>query len=89
MGKYSGTTELLQERGTTHGSFHDNARNGQMLREAFRSSPKWAEMPLEHREALDHIAGKLSRILSGQSRFADHWADIQGYAKLAQDVCDR
>jgi hypothetical protein len=89
MGKYQPTTELLTERGTTHGSFTDNARNGQMLRDAFRSSPKWASMPLEHREALDHIAGKLSRILSGQSNFADHWADIAGYATLAKDACDR
>lgn len=89
MPKYEPVNALLSERGTTHGSFTDNARNGQMLREAFRSSPRWAEMPPEHREALDHIAGKLSRILSGQSRFRDHWADIAGYATLAIEACDR
>jgi hypothetical protein len=35
------------------------------------------------REALDYIAGKLARILSGQPGYADHWDDIAGYAKLA------
>lgn len=83
------TTDLLAERGHTHGSFADNARYGQLLRALFRSSRNWTDMPDEHREALDHIAGKLSRILSGQSMFADHWADLAGYAELAKAKCDR
>ena len=33
------------------------------------------------------IALKLSRILSGQSNFKDHWDDIAGYAKLASEAC--
>lgn len=82
------TTEaLLTERGATHGRFQDNARNSQMLREAFRSSPHWHDMPDIHREALDQIAGKLSRILSGQSTHDDHWKDIAGYATLALEAC--
>ena len=83
------TTALLSARQSTHGDFQDNARNGQMLRDAFRSSPRWAEMPDIHREALDQIAGKLSRILSGQSRFADHWRDLAGYSTLALMACDK
>lgn len=79
---------LLKERGTTHGCFSDNARNGQALRDLFRSSPKFATMPAVHREALDMMACKLSRILSGQSNVADHWADLAGYATLAREVCD-
>lgn len=83
------TTDLLHTRQATHGDFTDNARNGQMLREAFRSSPRFAEMPAIHREALDQIAGKLSRILSGQSTYADHWQDIAGYATLALMACEK
>ena len=83
------TTDLLSERSTTHGSFADNARAGQMLRAAFRSSANWHDMPDEHKEALDMLACKLSRILSGQSRYEDHWRDIAGYATLAAKVCDR
>lgn len=81
------TDELLTERGTTHGSFADNAMYSQTLKNVFRAAPGWAEMPNEHKEALDTIALKLSRILSGQSKHADHWADIAGYAELARVVC--
>lgn len=81
------TTALLAERQTTHGDFTDNARNGQGLREFFRGSPRWAEMDPIHREALDMIAGKLSRILSGQASYDDHWKDISGYATLALMAC--
>ncbi len=83
------TAALLSERGTTHGSFTENARNGQALRDLFRSSPKWDAMPAVHREALDMIATKMSRIMSGQSCVDDHWADIAGYASLAREICDK
>jgi hypothetical protein len=83
------TPELLSERGQTHGSFRDNAFYGQSLRALWRSSAGWSAMPAEHREALDHIAGKLSRILSGQSTVADHWSDLAGYSELARKVCDK
>ena len=43
----------------------------------------------EQIEALDMIALKLSRILSGQANFRDHWDDIAGYAKLASEACDK
>jgi hypothetical protein len=81
------TAALLNARGTTHGSFADNARNGQRLREYFRNQPAWEAMPEIQREALDMIATKLSRILSGQSTFDDHWKDIAGYATLVAEAC--
>jgi hypothetical protein len=83
------TTALLETRGTTHGRFADNAKFAQALRSIWRQSPHWERMPEEHREALDHMAGKLSRILSGQSRFRDHFDDIAGYAQLAAEACDK
>lgn len=84
------TTEtLLAERQSTHGDFSDNAKHGQYLREYFRSSPTWSQLHPVHREALDQIAGKLSRILSGQATYVDHWRDVAGYATLAQMECDR
>ena len=82
------TTELLRERGTTHGDFASNALYGQQLRSLCRQSAGWATMPAVHKEALDMIACKLSRILSGQSRFVDHFKDIAGYATLAMQACD-
>lgn len=79
-------TALLNERQTTHGSFADNAKYGQTLRLFFRQSQHWDRLPVEHREALDMMACKISRILSGQSTFQDHWRDISGYAELAADA---
>ena len=80
--------QLLQEREKTHGSFADNAKISQRIKEAMRGyqCSNYPQDPC-HREALDMIALKLSRILSGQANFKDHWADIAGYAKLAEEAC--
>ena len=83
------TEALLTERGTTHGSFECNAIYAQELRGLFRSSPQWITMPPVQREALDNIATKVSRILSGQGDFLGHWEDIQGYSALAMKACSR
>ncbi len=80
---------LLEERGTTHGSFTENAIYGQELRSLFRSAVGWTAMPPVQREALDNIATKLSRILSGQADFSGHWEDVEGYARLAREACRR
>lgn len=77
---------VLQERKKTHGSFAMNASISQGLKGIFQyGSPP---TKVVHREALDMIALKLSRILSGQADFKDHWDDIAGYAKLASNACD-
>ena len=80
---------LLVERQETHGNFADNAMISQELKEIFRKPrPNMSPPSLSvHREALDMIALKLLRILSGQAHYADHWADIAGYAKLAKEAC--
>jgi hypothetical protein len=77
------TDELIQERHKTHGDFPANARLSQSMKEMFRDEPGWATLSNSRREALDMIALKLSRILSGKAHEADHWDDIAGYAKLA------
>jgi len=77
------TSVLLSERQKTHGSFADNAAISQALKCEFRESPSWHSLTPVKQEALEMIAFKLSRILSGKADEADHWADIQGYAGLA------
>ena len=81
---------LLAEREKTHGSFQDNALYSQMMKSMFRQG--FNKMPMSlpdvQREALDMIALKLSRILSGQALTKDHWDDIAGYAKLGSEACD-
>lgn len=83
---------LLQEREKTHGNFRNNAIFSQHLKAVFKGGmgmPQTAHgLVPEQREALDMIALKLSRILSGQANFKDHWDDIAGYAKLAAEACE-
>lgn len=78
---------LLTERQKTHGSFETNAKISQALKDLMGVYVGNGLCPV-HREALDMIALKLSRILSGQANFKDHWDDIAGYAKLASEACD-
>jgi hypothetical protein len=80
-------TGLLDERGRTHGAFENNARVAQFLRAYWRQQPAWASMPEIQREALDQMAGKFSRIFSGQATHFDHWKDLGGYSRLAELAC--
>ena len=80
--------DLLTERGDTHGSFADNGRIAQALKNIVRSGPSWGHLDDIEREALDMICSKISRILSGKLHFADNWQDIVGYSTLALEICD-
>lgn len=73
----------LNARQSTHGSFSDNASIAQRLKQVMRSGPNWHTLPHEQAEALDMIASKIGRILSGDAEFLDHVLDIEGYAHLA------
>ena len=67
---------LLVEREKTHGSFKNNAMISQEFKAIFERTQRGysdAIINPSHLEALDMIALKLSRILSGQANFKDHW----------------
>ena len=80
-------TDLLTDRHSTHGSFEDNAKISQGLKEWMRNSPGWRNITDVEREAMDMIALKFSRILSGKSLEKQHWEDIVGYGQLALNLC--
>ncbi len=52
-----------------------------------RSSAFYELLSNQHKEALDMIALKISRIVSSDGNFRDHWHDIQGYAALGEKAC--
>jgi hypothetical protein len=83
----SSVDSLLKERGQTHGPFRDNARLSQHMKAVYRSTAAWEYLDDVEKEALDMIALKMSRILSGKSLEKQHWEDIVGYAKLAEKEC--
>ena len=74
--------ELLNTRDKTHGSFIVNSRVSQGLKDVVRAEPTYKALAPIHREALDHIFGKIGRIMAGQPEFDDHWDDISGYGRL-------
>lgn len=86
MGQDPGPTldALLESKNAIHGDFDDDASTAQDLKRIIRAGTNWEAMPAMHREALDNIATKIARILSGDPNHKDHWSDIQGYARLIE-----
>jgi hypothetical protein len=83
--------DTLSERAATHGDFRENARVSQALKRVFEATPAWARLDDVSREALELIAFKASRILTGGGQgpaHADNWRDIAGYATLAELAID-
>ena len=72
---------VLAERGSTYGPFQNNADAAQEIKSALRGGSSWHTLPSIEREALDLIATKLSRIVTGRPH-RDNWIDIEGYARL-------
>lgn len=73
-------------RGSSHGSFYDNGRISQQLKDYFRAQAGYQRLTFVQAEALDNIAIKISRILSGNPAhpaYVDNFDDIAGYAHLA------
>ncbi len=76
---------MLQERSATHGDFEHGAVISQRLKHALSAGTNWEAMDVVQREALEAVAGKLARIVTGDSSFLDHYRDIIGYTQLAMD----
>lgn len=74
--------KLLEERGNNYGDFKYQAANAQAIKRLLRTMPNWAVLPDVHREAIETIALKLSRALTGNWEYKDNYADIAGYAQL-------
>lgn len=79
------TEAILRERGNSHGDFTDVAAMEQNLIMTMEAGVRWNELTAVQRCSLRMIQHKISRILSGNPDHADHWDDIQGYAKIARD----
>lgn len=75
----------LRDRDGRYGVFAVQARNAQLLKDIVRErmgDAKWSTLHADQREALEMIAVKLSRIITGDPHYADSWHDIAGYAAL-------
>lgn len=81
-------SELIQTRKSTHGEWCLQADMAHRLKSEmhFTRIPGagWDNLTASQQEALDMIAVKISRILSGNPNEPDHWDDIAGYALLGK-----
>ncbi len=76
---------LIQLRQPAHGPFTDTSTIIQDLKDVYRATAGWDNLCPRRREALDCIAIKIGRILSGNASEPDHWNDIAGYAELGRE----
>jgi hypothetical protein len=76
--------DTLVARNAVHGDFTDDAGTAQAFKDVMRATKNWERLDHVKREALEHIATKIGRILSGDPEHRDHWEDIQGYARLVE-----
>lgn len=77
---------MVTARERTHGDFTLVAAVAAEMRDLLRAQPRWADMLVGQREALDMIALKMARIVCGDPGHLDHWDDIAGYAELGADA---
>jgi hypothetical protein len=76
--------KTLEARHNRYGTFLMNAAIAQQLKDTMRGAPKWDQLEDDQREALDQIASKISRILTGDVNYVDSWHDLAGYPTLVE-----
>ncbi len=74
--------DILNERENTHGDFRETARIAQALKRVIIHARQGRQLDAAAAEALDMIATKIARILSGNASEPDHWVDLSGYSML-------
>ena len=73
-----------------HGGVQAVGETGQRIKNTMRSTTNWTLLSYGGREALDMIAHKIGRVLSGSDPHdRQHWEDIAGYAHAAMRSFDR
>jgi len=75
----------LKARDARYGTFLVNATASQHIKFVFRETANWHQLLPDQKEALEQIATKIGRLLTGDFNFIDSWHDIAGYAKLIED----
>lgn len=75
----------LNARAKTHGDYSQHAATTQALKRVMHGTPNWSRLTPVQAEALDMVAHKIGRILTGDPNVHDHWHDMAGYSTLAAD----
>ncbi len=78
----TGPKDIIQIRESTHGDWKVQSRKAQEIKGLFATQSEGFLFSTSQKEALDLIATKLSRIMTGDPNEPEHWLDIAGYATL-------
>jgi 1,2-phenylacetyl-CoA epoxidase PaaB subunit len=81
--------QILEQRGSTHGSYRLQGSFAAALKAHFRAQEGYIRLEAWQKDALDMIAVKISRILHGNPDVKDHWDDIAGYATLCSKELEK
>jgi hypothetical protein len=74
----------IPNRDEQHGGLEAVGQLAQNMKGALRAGANWHRLAPGEREALDMIAHKIARILSGADPHdSQHWEDVAGYAHAA------
>jgi hypothetical protein len=77
-------TDILDEREKTHGDFDLTAMIAQELKVVMRRGKNWRILLDTQKEALEMVATKIARMLSGDHLYLDNVVDIIGYMTLLE-----
>lgn len=81
-------SEVPEGRRSTHGPYAEQAAMHSILLAACGQGRNWQRLPPAQLHAFLMITMKMSRILTGNNNFVDHWTDIAGYAALVRDLLE-
>lgn len=74
-------------RGTTHGDYTEMSQVIQETKAIWRSGSSWGKLTAGQKEALELIATKVGRIVTGDPTHLDHWRDGAGYFNKGSESC--
>lgn len=80
----SDVAATLEKRHARYGKFMDNSQFAQQMKTAMRAQPSWNMLESDQQEALDQVASKIGRILTGDPNYTDSWHDLAGYPTLIE-----
>jgi hypothetical protein len=76
--------DIINERQKTHGDFYRVAGVAQELKDVMRRGKNWKILEDTQKEALEMVATKIARMLSGDHLYLDNVVDIIGYMTLLE-----
>ena len=74
--------QTLLDRGKKYGPFSGHAQITQRLKNVMHGAENWHHLSDAKKEVLEMVVHKIGRILNGDPKYEDSWADIAGYAEL-------